>query len=78
MAAAGIFLELLFIFTHLTKVTLRKKCHSIPSVTGMNVRYNWKPFCAAWRYVFTYSISYCKDKYIILNVIVRQMPLNIH
>ena len=28
---------------------------------GVNVRHNWKPFCAAWRYVFTYSISYCKD-----------------
>jgi hypothetical protein len=27
----------------------------------VNVRYNWKPFWATWRQVFTYSIIYCKD-----------------
>ena len=27
----------------------------------VNVRYNWQPFCAAWRSDFTFSISYCKD-----------------
>jgi len=27
----------------------------------VNIRHNWKPFYAAWRQVFTYSISYCED-----------------
>jgi hypothetical protein len=27
----------------------------------VNVRHNWKPLCAHWRQIFTYSTSYRKD-----------------
>ena len=37
----------------------------------VNVRQNWKPFCAAWRYITLVIVR------ITLNVIVRQMFLNV-
>ena len=44
------------------------------SVQGVNVRHNWKPFCALEGKFLLVALVIVR---ITLNVIVRQMPLNV-